>query len=169
MRSWNVDKGAFFGDSEVRAAAKVCVLGSTVANALFEGQDPVGQTVRIKNFPFRVIGVLETKGGNTMGQDQDDVVIAPYTTVMHLLKDNTKIDMFMASAVSADRRAPRRRSRSRPCCASGTASRPDAGLGLHDPVAAGDRRRRPTRPPARCRCCSPRPPRSRCSSAASAS
>jgi putative ABC transport system permease protein len=100
VRSWNVEKGAFFGDSDVRAAAKVCVLGATVANALFEGQDPVGQTVRIKNFPFRVAGVLEAKGGSTMGQDQDDVVIAPYTTVMRLLKGSTKIDMFMASAVS---------------------------------------------------------------------
>jgi len=100
VRSWNVEKGAFFSDSDVRAAAKVCLLGSTVADALFEGQDPVGQTVRIKNFPFRVVGVLETKGGNTMGQDQDDVVVAPYTTVMRLLKGSTKIDMFMASAVS---------------------------------------------------------------------
>jgi len=102
VRSWNVEKGAFFGDSEIRAAAKVCLLGSTVADALFEGQAPVGQMVRIKNFPFRVIGVLETKGGNTMGQDQDDTVIAPYTTVMRLLKGSTKIDMFMASAVSQD-------------------------------------------------------------------
>ena len=100
VRSWNVERGTFFGDSEVRAAAKVCVLGTTVANALFEGQNPVGQTVRIKNFPFRVIGVLEAKGGNTMGQDQDDTVIAPYTTVMRILKKTTKIDMFMASAVS---------------------------------------------------------------------
>jgi len=100
VRSWNVEKGAFFSDSDVRAAAKVCILGSTVANALFEGQDPVGQMVRIKNFPFRVVGVLETKGGNSMGQDQDDTVIAPYTTVMRLLKKTQKIDMFMASAVS---------------------------------------------------------------------
>jgi putative ABC transport system permease protein len=100
VRSWNVEKGTFFGDSEIRAAAKVCVLGSTVATSLFENQDPVGQSVRIKNFPFRVVGVLETKGGNTMGQDQDDTVIAPYTTVMRLLKKTTKIDMFMASAVS---------------------------------------------------------------------
>src|SRR4030095_13276259 len=100
VRSWNVEKGAFFSESEVRASAKVCLLGSTVANALFEGQDPVGQMVRIKNFPFRVLGVLETKGGNQMGQDQDDVVIAPYTTVMRLLKKTVKIDQFMASAVS---------------------------------------------------------------------
>src|SRR5450432_682413 len=90
VRSWNVEKGAFFDDSEVRASAKVCVLGSTVAQSLFEGQDPVGQSVRIKNFPFRVIGVLESKGGSTMGQDQDDVVIVPYTTVMRLLKHNAK-------------------------------------------------------------------------------
>ena len=100
VRSWNLEKGSFFSDSEVRAAAKVCVLGATVANALFEGQDPVGQTVRIKNFPFRVVGVLEVKGGSTMGQDQDDIVVAPYTTVMRLLKKSTKIDMFMASAAS---------------------------------------------------------------------
>jgi putative ABC transport system permease protein len=100
VKSWNVEKGAFFGDSEVRAAAKVCLLGSTVANALFEGQDPVGQTVRLKNFPFRVVGVLESKGGNSMGQDQDDIVIAPYTTVMRLLKNRQKVDMFMASAAS---------------------------------------------------------------------
>ena len=102
VRSWNVEKGAFFGDSEVRSAAKVCILGSTVANALFPDQNPVDQSLRIKNIPFRVIGVLETKGGSTMGQDQDDTVIAPYTTVMKLLKrsTNTKIDMFMASASS---------------------------------------------------------------------
>ncbi|HEV2064987.1 MAG TPA: ABC transporter permease [Thermoanaerobaculia bacterium] len=100
VRSWNLEKGAFFGDSEVRSAAKVCILGSTVANALFGDQNPVDQSVRIKNIPFRVIGVLETKGGSTMGQDQDDTVIAPYTTVMKLLKRSTKIDMFMASAVS---------------------------------------------------------------------
>jgi putative ABC transport system permease protein len=100
VRSWNVEKGVFFDESEVRAAAKVCVLGTTVANALFEGQDPVGRTVRIKNFPFRVIGVLEGKGGSVMGQDQDDIVVAPYTTVMRLLKHSAKIDMFMASAVS---------------------------------------------------------------------
>jgi putative ABC transport system permease protein len=100
VRSWNVASGHFFDESEVRAAAKVCLLGSTVAKALFDDQDPVGQTVRIKNFPFRVIGLLETKGGSVMGSDQDDVVVAPYTTVMRLLKGRTKIDMFMASAVS---------------------------------------------------------------------
>jgi putative ABC transport system permease protein len=100
VRSWNVEKGGFFGDSEVRSAAKVAVLGATVANALFPDGNSVDQMIRIKNIPFKVIGVLETKGGSTMGQDQDDTVIAPYTTVMKLLKRTTKIDMFMASAVS---------------------------------------------------------------------
>src|ERR1700694_3893672 len=100
VRSWNVEKGSFFDDSEIRSAAKVCVLGATVANALFGDQNPIGQMVRIKNFPFKVIGVLESKGGSTMGHDQDDAVIAPYTTVMKLLKRSSKIDMFMASATS---------------------------------------------------------------------
>jgi putative ABC transport system permease protein len=100
VRSWNVEKGAFFGDSEVRSAAKVCILGSTVATSLFGDQSPIDQSVRIKNIPFRVVGVLESKGGSMMGQDQDDTVIAPYTTVMKLLKRSTKIDMFMASATS---------------------------------------------------------------------
>jgi putative ABC transport system permease protein len=100
VRSWNVEKGAFFGDSEVRSAAKVAVLGATVANELFADGNAIDQMIRIKNIPFRVIGVLETKGGSTMGQDQDDTVIAPYTTVMKLLKRTTKIDMFMVSAAS---------------------------------------------------------------------
>jgi len=102
IRSWNVAQGNFFGESEVRSATKVVVLGSTVATALFGDQSPIGATVRIKNFPFRVIGVLETKGGSTQGQDQDDTVVAPYTTVMRLLKGRNRIDMFMASAVSQD-------------------------------------------------------------------
>ena len=102
VRSWNVEKGAFFGDSEVRSGAKVAVLGATVANALFTDGNAVDQMIRIKNIPFRVIGVLESKGGSTMGQDQDDTVIAPYTTVMKLLKRTTKIDMFMASASSRE-------------------------------------------------------------------
>ena len=102
IRSWNTSQGTFFGDNEVRSATKVAVLGSTVATALFGDKNPIGATIRIKNFPFRVIGVLETKGGSTQGQDQDDTVVAPYTTVMGLLKGRNRIDMFMASAVSAD-------------------------------------------------------------------
>src|SRR6202171_4444022 len=100
VRSWNIEKGSFFDDTEIRSAAEVCILGATVATSLFGDQNAIGQMVRIKNFPFRVIGVLESKGGSTMGQDQDDTVIAPYTSVMKLLKRSSKIDMFMASATS---------------------------------------------------------------------
>ena len=100
IRSWGVAKGAFFDDAEVRSSARVCLLGTTVANALFEYEDPIGQGIRIRNVPFRVLGVLEPKGGSLMGQDQDDVIVAPYTTVMRQLKGTTKIDAFLASAVS---------------------------------------------------------------------
>jgi putative ABC transport system permease protein len=102
IRSWNVQRGTFFGDSEIHSAAKVCLLGSTAADALFQNENPVGQMVRIKNIPFRVIGVLESKGGNLMGQDQDDTVLAPYVTVMRFLKRAAKIDLFLASAVSPE-------------------------------------------------------------------
>ncbi len=78
VRSWNVDRGARSSPSRTSARPRRSACWDRRSRrALFEGQDPVGQTVRIKNFPFRVIGVLETKGGNAMGQDQDDVVIAP--------------------------------------------------------------------------------------------
>jgi putative ABC transport system permease protein len=102
IRSWNVDQGDFFTDQDVKSAAKVCVLGATVAENLFPNGGAVGQIVRIKNVPFKVDGVLERKGGNMMGQDQDDTVIAPYTTVMKRLSGKTKIDMIQVSAASAD-------------------------------------------------------------------
>src|SRR6267142_6159967 len=81
IRSWNVGKGDFFTEADVRAASKVAVLGTTVADNLFPNGDPVGQIVRIKNVPFKVVGVLDKKGGSTQGQDQDDLVVAPYTTI----------------------------------------------------------------------------------------
>jgi putative ABC transport system permease protein len=102
IRSWNVAEGAFFDEQEVKGDAKVALLGTTVAQALFPGGGAVGETVRIKNIPFRVIGVLEEKGGSFGGQDQDDVVVAPYTTVMKRLKGRNRIDSFMASAVSRE-------------------------------------------------------------------
>jgi putative ABC transport system permease protein len=102
IRSWNVDQGTFFTDADVKAAAKVCVVGNTVLENLFPNGDAVGQIVRIKNVPFRVVGVLEKKGGNMMGQDQDDTIIAPYTTVMKRLSGKTKLDMIQVSAASAD-------------------------------------------------------------------
>ena len=102
VRSWDVERGVFFAEADVQSAARVCLLGSTVANALFEGEDPVGGMVRIKNIPFRVVGVLSAKGSSLTGKDQDDVVVAPYTTVMRVLKGASKIDFFLASAASPD-------------------------------------------------------------------
>ena len=103
IRSWNVDQGTFFTDADVKAAAKVAVLGKTVVDNLFPNGDAIGQIIRIKNVPFKVVGILEKKGGNMMGQDQDDIIIAPYTTVMKRLSGKPKIDMIQLSAVSADK------------------------------------------------------------------
>ena len=100
IRSWNVATGQFFTDQDNRTASKVCVLGQTGATNLFGSEDPVGRTLRIKNIPFRVVGVLESKGGSMMGQDQDDIVIAPYETVRKKLMGTTAVGSILASAAS---------------------------------------------------------------------
>jgi putative ABC transport system permease protein len=100
IRSWNVVAGRFFTDQENRTASKVCVLGQTVATNLFGDEDPVGKSVRIKNIPFRVVGILESKGGSTTGQDQDDTVVAPYETVRKKLMGTTAVGSILASAAS---------------------------------------------------------------------
>jgi putative ABC transport system permease protein len=100
IRSWNLSEGSFFTDADVRAGSKVCVIGTTVADNLFPQGNAVGQTIRIKNVPFKVIGVLEKKGGNMMGQDQDDQIVAPYSTVMKRLMGQNKLGMILASAAS---------------------------------------------------------------------
>jgi putative ABC transport system permease protein len=100
IRRWPVDRGTGFSDSAVRAGAKVAVLGQTVVDQLFQGQDPIGQMIRIKNIPFQVIGVLDKKGQNSWGQDQDDVIFAPYTTVMKKLSGQTYLSMILASGTS---------------------------------------------------------------------
>ena len=102
IRSWNVASGQFFTDQDNRSASKVCVLGQTVATSLFGSEDPVGKTIRIKNIPFRVVGVLESKGGSMMGQDQDDLVVAPYETVRKKLMGTTAVGAVLASAASND-------------------------------------------------------------------
>ena len=81
IRDWQIDRGDFFSDQDVRAATKVCLLGRTIVDQLFPNEDPVGQTVRIRSIPFRVVGTLMPKGQNMMGQDQDDQAIVPYTTL----------------------------------------------------------------------------------------
>ena len=81
MRNWTIAQGSFFDDTQVKAAARVAVLGNTVWQELFAGSDPVGQTIRVKNLSFQVIGTFKAKGYNSWGRDQDDVIIVPYTTV----------------------------------------------------------------------------------------
>src|SRR5882724_2247911 len=103
IRAWNVSKGEFFTESGVRTSARVCVIGQTVADNLFVGVDPIGETIRIRTLPFRVVGVLTPKGQNAQGQDQDDTVFAPYTTVMKkMLNSQLNINNIMVSAVRAD-------------------------------------------------------------------
>jgi putative ABC transport system permease protein len=99
IRKWPLSSGNFFTETDVRGATKVCVLGKTVADQLFPDQDPIGQIIRIKKLPFTVLGVLSAKGQNPMGRDQDDIIIAPYTTVQKKLAGITYIQSIIASAV----------------------------------------------------------------------
>ena len=100
IRDWQVQSGTFFSDNDVRGIRKVAVLGSTVAQNLFPGVDPVGSTIQIRNVPFDVVGVLATKGQNAGGQDQDDIVVIPYTTAQTRLSGNTRIWQILVSAAS---------------------------------------------------------------------
>jgi putative ABC transport system permease protein len=102
IRSWPAAKGAFFGPADVASASKVAVLGSVVHEQLFGPEiDPVGQVIRINNQPFTVLGVMSPKGQSGMGQDQDDVVYVPYTTVMKKLRGITYVQNITVSAASA--------------------------------------------------------------------
>ena len=107
IRSWPTAKGAFFSPADVASAAKVAVLGSVVHEQLFGADvDPVGQVIRINNQPFTVVGVMSSKGQSGMGQDQDDVVYTPYTTVMKKLRGITYVQNITVSAASAADTAP---------------------------------------------------------------
>ena len=100
IRTWPVQAGSVFSDQEVDIAANVCVIGTTVERILFAEENPIGKTIRIGNLPFRVDGVLEAKGQNVTGQDQDDVIFAPYTTVQRKIAGITWLQFIAASAVS---------------------------------------------------------------------
>lgn len=100
IRSWKLQYGDFFTAKDVAANRKVALLGATVAENLYPNGDALGQTVRIRNIPFTVVGVLQAKGQAGMGQDQDDVILAPSTTVLYRLKGRQWVDMINASAVS---------------------------------------------------------------------
>jgi putative ABC transport system permease protein len=103
IRSWRFQSGENFADLDVRNASKVCLMGKTTAASLFgEGIDPVGQSVSINSSPVTVVGWLASKGANTFGQDQDDVVLMPYTSVMKRLSGDTKFRAFSAAAISPE-------------------------------------------------------------------
>ena len=100
IREWSVAEGAMFGEDEISSFAKVAVIGQTVAKNLFkDGTSPIGQTIRFKNIPFKVIGVLAKKGESNFGQDQDDVILAPYTTVQKRILAQTFLQSIVASVI----------------------------------------------------------------------
>ena len=100
IRSWPLQEGAMFTDQDVRGATKVAVVGSTTARQLYGDASPVGQIIRIKNAPFRIVGELSSKGLSVMGSDQDDVVIVPYTSSMKRLGGGTMLRSISAQAAS---------------------------------------------------------------------
>jgi putative ABC transport system permease protein len=102
VRKWQVQSGAFFTDADVRTAARVIVIGQTIADNMFPGQDAVGQTLRVSNLPFRVVGVMVRKGQDQGGRDQDDIAFAPYTTVQKKVLGNTRVQIAYVSAISED-------------------------------------------------------------------
>ena len=101
IRSWRMGDGVMFTDQDVRSVAKVAVLGQTVVDQLFPDGDPVGKTVRIRNIPFKVVGVLAAKGFNLFGQDQDDTVVIPYTSHLKRVSHHTNINSILVQAASA--------------------------------------------------------------------
>lgn len=107
IRQLKIADGEMFTDSDIKTAAKVCVLGQTVVDYLFpDGSDPIGRVVRFNSIPFRVIGVLKKKGYNSMGMDQDDLVLAPYTTVMKRILAQTYLSENVCSAITEEASEP---------------------------------------------------------------
>jgi len=102
IRKWPVASGSFFTDADVRTAARVIVIGQTLADSLFTGADPVGQDIRVMNLPFRVVGVMARKGQDPQGRDQDDVAFAPYTTVQKKILGRDRVQIAYVSAISQD-------------------------------------------------------------------
>ena len=105
IRSWPLEDGAFFTERDIKARTKVAVIGATVAENLFEGQSPLGQSLRIRNVPFKVVGVLGKKGQNSFGQDQDDVILIPVTTRVYRLKGDQYLNMIYVSSNSVEEMA----------------------------------------------------------------
>lgn len=105
IKQWKVERGACFTDEDVRKSAKVCVVGTTIVKELFGEDshvDPIGKNIRFKNIPFRIVGVLESKGYNNWGMDQDNVIIAPYTTIMKRIQAQTHLSSIVCSALTEE-------------------------------------------------------------------
>lgn len=101
IRQLKVEDGEMFTDVDIKAAAKICLVGQTVVDNLFpDGSDPVGRVIRFNSIPFRIVGVLKKKGYNSMGMDQDDLVLAPYTTVMKRILAQTYLSEIQCSAIT---------------------------------------------------------------------
>jgi len=107
IRNWPLKEGSGFTEADVNAAAKVCLVGQTVVDNIFDpGDDPLGKTIRFNRIPFKIIGVLAEKGENAFGQDQDDILLAPYTTVQKRILAITYIQTIYASAINSESSAP---------------------------------------------------------------
>jgi putative ABC transport system permease protein len=103
IKQWQVEDGAVFTDVDIQSSAKVCLIGKTVADELFpDGGDPVGKTIRFKSIPFRVVGVLKSKGYNSFGMDQDNLILCPYTTVMKRILAQTYLSSINCSALTEE-------------------------------------------------------------------
>ena len=101
IRNWNLSAGAMFTESDVRRVSKVALIGQTVVDQLFPDSDPIGQTLRVRDIPFKIVGVLEPKGFNLFGADQDDAVIIPYTSHMRRVTRSTFVSSILVQAASA--------------------------------------------------------------------
>ncbi len=104
ISSRDLQLGSFFTDEDVKTAKKYCIIGQTIREELFPGQDPIGKQIRIDKVPFTVVGLLKEEGSGGMGQDMDDIVLAPYTTIQNRIFGNRKrgYNMILASALSED-------------------------------------------------------------------
>lgn len=102
IRNWELQAGRFFTPLEIRSSAKVCIIGTTVQEKLFSNLNPLGKIIRIKKIPFEVIGVLTSKGGSSMGHDQDDVIMVPYTTLQKRILGISHLHLILVSAKSDD-------------------------------------------------------------------
>jgi putative ABC transport system permease protein len=102
IRLWSLADGEMFTEADVRSGTKVCVIGKTVATQLFPDMDPIGQNIRVRNIPFKIVGVLTPKGFNYFGQDQDDVMVIPYTSFLKRLARRPNLNSILVQAASPD-------------------------------------------------------------------